>query len=81
MKPSHYTETSQQAERCPTQTNQLIETVHGVAGMFRVATIGLESLKLSSCKTEKLFEQHPWGRYGLSPIAHFFYYIPPLGGV
>lgn len=66
---------------CPTQTNQLIESVHCVAGMYRGTTIGLESLNQSSYKTEKLFEQYPWGCYGLSPIAHFFYYIPPLGGV
>lgn len=72
MKPSHYTDTSQQAQCCPTQTNQLIETVHSVAAMYRVATIGLEGLNRSSYKTEKLFEQYPWGWYGLSPIAHFF---------
>lgn len=43
-----------------------------MAGMYRMETLGLESLKRSSYKTEESFELDPWGRYGLSPIARFF---------
>lgn len=48
--------------------------MHSVAGMYTAATIGLQSLKWKSYKTEKLLEQYPWGWYGLSPVVHFFYY-------
>ena len=77
---SHHMVTSQRAQHCPTQRNPLIGWVHSVAGVHsQGAATGLQSLKFSSYKTEKLLEQYPWGWYGLSPTGHF--YIPPLGGV